>query len=209
MPVLLWLTILIFEVILSIVAYIRWNRLDSGMRFVAVSFFVSAISCIVEVITGSQGIENHFVVHIYSLLNLSLLTCAVYKFDPKKVYRVVYGSTLTFFVAVWVIGKLTFEPFSSYPNFTDAAASLILVIWAMRLLFISFRVYSPSLIRNQRFWIAAGIFIANIGGILSFATTNILLQYGSIHFGLLWKLTWVMNIIADIVFLYALFRKSP
>ena len=208
MPVILWLTILLFEVILSIAACIRWNHLDNGMRFVGISFLVSGLSCIIEVLTGSRGIENHFVVHVYSLLNFSLLSWAVYLFDGKRIFRIIYGSTLILFTGVWIIGKATFEPFTSYPNFTDAAASLILIIWAMRMLFLSFRLNSPSVIRNQRFWVAAGILVANIGGVLSFATTNILLQQGLTTFSLFWHLTWIMNIIADIIFLRALFMES-
>jgi len=209
MPLTLWLTILLFEVLLSIVACIRWKYLDRGMRIVGTSFFVSALSCIIEVITGSMGIRNHFVVHLYSLVNFSLLTGAVFIFDRKKSFRTIYGVALVLSVLVWTVAKFTFEPLETYPNFTDAAASLILIIWAVRLLFLSFRVYSPSVIRNQRFWVAGGILVANIGGALSFATTNILLKHGMASFALFWHLTWIMNIIADSMFLYSLFQASP
>jgi hypothetical protein len=155
---------------------------------------------------GQRGINNLWVLHIYTLLSCLLLLHVFAVWETSLgIRRAIYASAAAF-TAIWGLSKLFLEDFGSFDSFTMPLSTLLLVAAAVRTLSGMIRSTQHSVLQDARFWVSVAVIIESSATVLSFSTGNLLL-HDQPAFLALFELYWVVSIIYLLCYGAALFSR--
>ncbi len=207
-PVLLTITVW-FQWILAIVAMTFWRRAAIAQRLVILLFVLIAGSYLLEEFLIKLGRHNLWVSHYSTLIEFLLMSgvFVIWNNNGKKKSAIVVLAIA--FIMLWIVSKLTFEPFDRYDSYTTGIARALEIIYAVSLLFDVLK--DPNLVikNDARVWVSSANIIYSTGCLLIFTLFNTLLKFSVELFKVLWPLNWILLIISSSLYFKGILCKVP
>jgi len=175
----------------------RYRALPRPMRLFLVFIAINVSSELVSYYLASHGVSNLWFIHLYDLLTTVLLFEVLILLCRSRGAHAVFRSISALFIAAWLIGKVTFEPFTASDQFTFSGVGIVMVIVSTFCLFQLASHDDGDLRKEYRFWLLAGIFLYHIGNLILF---SVLEHYIHLDLGqgiAVWEYHWWLNIIVN------------
>ena len=186
----------------------RWKALDASMKFFAVFCLYTLIHTIVEMALGMNGINNHFLLHYYTLVEFSSIMFIYYQFfTSQKVLQQITFFTGILFVVLWWYDNAYFVDPKKFDDFISTVSQVILTLFSFIVLQRLYQHASPSITQYSIFWIATAVLFCYTSTIIIMAMSNRLLEMGMGYFTIAWSINWVFTIIANLLFTRSFFAK--
>ncbi|MBI5021167.1 MAG: hypothetical protein HZB59_07010 [Ignavibacteriales bacterium] len=179
---------------------LRFRRFDRGMIFF---FCFIIVIMIIEVITYTLmilSINNHWVLHIYDLLEYIFLMLMFANWQSDKKIGSTLELTIPVFAVAWLISKFTIESFSGLSNYIHPSACLIIIIVSILTLFQSFRINSTTSSIRSRIWIISGILIYYSGSIVYYSLVN---QFAAMNYSdalVIMYVHWSLDTFTNVIY---------
>jgi hypothetical protein len=176
-----------------------------------VLFVYVVFSFAVELFTlylAFNSINNLWVLHIYALIEFILMVIIFSRFEEMMPYRKFVPMYIALYSTIWIVSKIFFESFDEFDQYSSPSANILLIIIALRALYLSAQAVEPTIWRTSFFWFSVAV-------LLKFAGDFTLYLFGDWFIGLgladgmaVWSLHWTINIISNIGFLFAILCQS-
>jgi hypothetical protein len=188
----------------------------------ATLFFSFVVLClVVEVasyITGFLNINNHWILHIYDLLEYVILILLLAGWQKEAghplLQRLLYVS-IGLFALLWIVAKVEFESFKRFDQYTHTISALVLVAVSLFTLIDLARNESLSanrevpLYRTFKFWILVAVFSFFSGNTFLFGMGEMIIGLKFKDAVTVWTLHWWLNITANICYGVAFWCLKP
>ncbi len=187
---------MIGEVVLAVIAGIRYKLLDTSLRYVAwLCFTWVFFTCLGFVIIKFFHQENLWMMALGTLVDF-LFRMRIYSFWIKKIStKKLFLITSIMYIIFWSIAKYSFEPVNEVDTVTYTVAAIIQVIVSIVVLLQLFSESEFNWIDDARFWVAAGFFIHVVGTVLFFSTFASMLKISQLLLIKLYNINWIINLI--------------
>ncbi len=163
-------------------------------------------------ILGSYKINNLYLYHFYTLIELVTVSYYITKKVLKKNLRVFYIISICFFV-FWIINIIFWEPLSEFNSNSAVLASLIILLLTMYYMLELSK--SEDILYFQKlpgFWIASAFLVSCAISILSLVAYKYFQQNNLVEEGIrVWIIESIGNILKFILLIIGLlcYRRPP
>jgi hypothetical protein len=164
---------------------------------------------IVEFTMSRYHIHNLWVAHCDNIIEVTLFVAIVFNWRMSKIMGAVLLVSFISFTLLWMVSKFTFEPMSAGDDITFSFSRLLMICFALYLLFIVLHEQSIDLKKDSRFWVAAGFIVHSVGTLLLFSSFNYLISNFPNVLVTLYPLNWIFAIIAHLFFARGIWCQVP
>ncbi|MCX6121104.1 MAG: hypothetical protein NTX44_05750 [Ignavibacteriales bacterium] len=106
-----------------------------------------------------SNIRNLWMIHWSSLVEISLYSCIYFLWKPSKRYGDLLWAAYGIYVAVWIIGKFSFEPFYFKDVYSGAVSQIIQIGFGSWILFSISKEHKFEWEIDPRFLVVSGIIL--------------------------------------------------
>lgn len=154
-------------------------------------------------------VNNHWLYHTNALLTQLLFSGCFYLLFQTRKHKMVALIGFTSFVLFFILNILFLQPLSTFPSYSYAFGSLLLVVYGL-LCFQSWFEMMPAtnILSLKEFWAVAGILLYFGSGFFIFITYHYLSIVSSKDVGILWKFHNIFLALGCLVFLRAFTCKK-
>jgi len=146
-----------------------------------------------------QGRERSWIIHFYTLFEYSAFALILSLWEEDRLRTYLRWSILGFAV-IWIIAKIFIENFNEWDNYTSSLESILLIAISTYLLVRLSREEGFSFYKNPQFWVSCGILIYFAGNFMTFAFSNVIMNWYQEQ-----QITWLpinslLNILKNLCF---------
>lgn len=154
-------------------------------------------------------INNHWLYHTNALVTQLLFTSYFYLLFPTQRLKLFTVSGFIAFVIFFVVNILLLQPLDTFPSYSYALGSLLLVVYGL-LTFQNWfeEVPATNILSLKEFWAISGILLYFGSGFFIFITYHYLSIVSSKDVGILWKFHNIFLALGCLVFLRAFTCKK-
>jgi hypothetical protein len=198
-----------FNWILAVVVLTFWRRVTLPQRLIILLIVMIAGSDLLELILTKSGKHNLWVSHFSTLIEFLLMSGVFFLWNKNGKKKSAIVLLAIAFIMLWIVSKLTFEPFDRYDSYTTGIARALEIIYAVSLLFDVLK--DPNLVikNDARVWVSSANIVYSTGCLLIFTLFNTLLKYSVELFKVLWPLNWVLLIISSSLYFKGILCRVP
>jgi hypothetical protein len=194
-----------------VVGFYRWKKVDQPLRYFILFLSVTAIQIGVEYVLGRFSIPTQVLTDFYTAFEVTFLLF---------LFRMVISSNLKKKIfLVFIILDLLILVFSIIYKSEISQFNSVLLLSARLFLIISSMIVIHSLLTDTLniskpiyeyyiFWIATGVLIYYSGSFIVLSLGNEIMKYGIDYFFAVWKINWILFIIANILFSRSFFALA-
>lgn len=154
------------------VGSIRFKRFDRGMLWFFIFLLVYLLTEIISYTLMLFSVNNHWVLHIYDLLEFITLMLTFSAWLTDKRVQSVIRLSIPVFAVLWLVSKFTIESFSGLSNYMHPLALLVVIIVSIISLFQIFRQLPIEPAVTHRIWISGGILTYYSSSIIFYSLIN-------------------------------------
>jgi hypothetical protein len=193
--------------IIGLIGLIRFRQLSPALRFIEYFILSSVFSGWIENYLARHGIRNLWLFHFNSVIELSLLILAFYRWRTSHWFGKIIVWSFVFYLFCWILGKFTIEPLTGSDKYTSVISKLIQAGLGVSLLF-DVLDDSVTLWKNDpRFWVASGIVFYASTSLFLFGLFGVMLEQSRTLLKYLWNINLYAIIISYSFYLRAFFCK--
>ena len=197
----------VFAFFVIIVGARKWKMLSHPLRFFEVYISIGLAGTIMEGILADHNIRNLWMQHWVSLFDLSASCYLYFVWRPSKRFAWLLWTSYGMYIAVWIIGKYSFEPFYYSDVYSGALSQIIQIGFGGWLLYQISQEYSFEWKTDPRFIVVTGIAGYAAASFLLFAMFNLMLTLPRQTMRVIWLSNSFFVIIQYIIFLRAFLCK--
>ena len=177
-----------------ILGLILFRKLNTALKLLLLLF---GIGLLFEALGYYQYFFSSFrnnisLFHFYTLIECSLFIFIFSfwqnDFKLRRILRIIIPG----FAFLWIGSKLFFESFDQPDNYTTSLECVLLVAISFRTLYVVNQENLKTILREPRFWISAAVLIYFSANLLTFALSNIIVNWGFHHA--------IVNIISNLLY---------
>jgi hypothetical protein len=200
-------TVQIFTCFVVIVGMRKWKKLSPPLRFFEVFLSLGLIVTFVEGLLADHNIRNLWMQHWVSLFELSAYSYLYFVWRPSNRYGRLLWTSYCLYIAIWIIGKYSFEPFYYTDVYSGAISQIIQIGFGGWLLFQISQEQSFEWRTDPRFIVVTGIASYAAASFLLFSMFNLLLTLPRQTMRVIWLSNSLFVIIQYSIFLRAFLCK--
>lgn len=195
---------LAFEIMLVVIGLFFYKRLSVPLRWLVWLTVCWLFFSWTEIIIP-------YVLHRYNLWLYSFITVIEFAFFVHIVRLWLTGEkirslpwiVLGFYLFIWIVAKLTFEPLTVADDITGTIANVFKVGVSILLLLQIFSEPEFSWSTDERFWVVSAFILHAVSTILLFSSFTFLLKNAVEVLRHLYNINWIMNSIIYCMFIWA------
>ncbi|RPI01198.1 MAG: hypothetical protein EHM64_16095 [Ignavibacteriae bacterium] len=192
-----------FECVVGIVGLRRWKQLTPPLRLFEVFIWFSLVVVIIESIMANFNIRNLWMQHWYSLFELLAYSILYYLWRPDKRFGLLLWMSFALYLAVWIIGKFSFEPFYYMDVYSGSVSQVIQMGFGGWLLYAASQEKMFDWKKDPRFLVVTGIAVYAASTFLLFTMFNVMLTLPRQTMRLIYLSNSVFIILQYSIFLWA------
>jgi hypothetical protein len=169
-----------------------FRRLDIEMKILTIFFSFALIVEIIGFYLSFNRISYIWLIHLYTLLEYSLLMLIFSYWQKDNVLRRNLRLSIGFFAFIWIGAKMFMENLSYWDNYTASLESVLLVGVSAYTLFELSKENRTSLYKEPRFWVCGAVLVYFTGNLMVFALINIIT--------IDWPIHSLLNIVANLFY---------
>lgn len=197
----------IFVLFVGIVGGLRYKTLARPLRFLEFYIISSIIiDCIVDVMVY-YSIRTLWLSQCFSVLELSLFAIVFYIWRTNYRQGTFIWLSYILYLAIWIVGKFSFEPFSVSDVYSGSISQLIQINMGIWLLLSIQREDDWDWKNDPRIWMISGIVFYATATFLLFGLFEVLLASSHKLLRALWPFNDAFIVIQYIFFLRAFLCK--
>jgi hypothetical protein len=192
---------LFMHVSTALVGGFRYKSLPRPMRILEWLVVLSVVDTIGKLILIPFHYHTLWLSHYFTLFELMFITFMYalwFKLQSRK--KILYWS-LVGFTLLWIIGKVSFEPFSSPDDWTATVSKVLQIAFSIYILIDVIRESDILWTNDPRMWAAAGIILYAAGTLIWFALFNRMLQDSPELLRQSYSVNWTVLIISNLFFI--------
>ena len=185
----------------------RVLRMEMRVLFAYVVF-----SFAVELLTlylAFNRINNLWAIHIYTLIEFILMVIIFSRFEEMMPYRKFAPMYIALYSTTWIVSKIFFESFDEFDQYSSPSANILLIIIALRALYLSAQAVEPTIWRTSFFWFSVAVLVKFAGDFTLYLFGDWFIGLGLADGMAVWSLHWTINIISNIGFFLAIVCQPP
>jgi hypothetical protein len=186
----------------------RYKRLGRPMKLFAAFSIIGVINVGSEFVLARLGINNYFLIDLYSLLAVPVLGSIYYVSIATWGARWILMLSSILFVSVWIVQRLFF----SDPNTMSSNLAMITALFLVAMSIVTFSAFlktSTSALSNQPlFWILTGTIVYYSGSFAVMGLSNQLLKLGLVYFEIAWHINWILIVVSMLMYARGFLCKS-
>jgi len=166
-------------------------------------FWFTVLNLLTEIITfllSRYTINNHWVLHIYDLLEYCILILMFSRWQPERRISDFLKLSMPVFVIFWIVSKFTIESLSGLSNYVHPAACLIFIIVSILTLYQLVKSELSKLVKVPRYWIVSGVLLFFAGSIMFYLLEN---EFASLRYDdaiLIMKVHWSVGALVNVIY---------
>lgn len=146
-----------------------------------------------------QGRELFWLLHFYTLFEYSAFALILSLWEEDRLRSHLRWSIL-WFAVIWIAAKIFLESFNEWDNYTSSLESILLIAISTYMLVRLSREEGFSFYKDPKFWVSCGILIYFAGNFMSFAFSNVIMNWYREN-----QITWLpinslLNILKNLCF---------
>ncbi|MCX6121106.1 MAG: hypothetical protein NTX44_05760 [Ignavibacteriales bacterium] len=197
-----------FMSLVGVIGILRFKQLSTPLRYIEGHIIYSVVSGWTEHVLGSYyHVNNLWLIHFNTLINLTLLLAALYCWRFSKWNGILLRWSLYSYIVIWIVGKFSFEPLSGLDVYSNTFAQLIQIIFSVWLMMTVLKDTRIVWKNDSRFWVASGVIIYVTSTFLLFGFFNVLLTWSPQMLKVIWHINWYAIILTFGFFLRSFFCK--
>jgi hypothetical protein len=200
-------TVQIFTCFVIIVGLRKWKQLSRPLRFFEVFIIFSLAVTIVEGILADYNIRNLWMQHWVSLFELSAYSYLYFIWRPSNRYGWLLWISYGIYIAAWIIGKFSFEPFYYSDVYSGSISQIIQIGFGGWLLYQISQEHTFDWKTDPRFIVVTGIAGYASASFLLFTMFNLMLTLPRQTMRVIWLSNSLFVIIQYVIFLRAFLCK--
>ena len=153
-------------------------------------------------------INNLWVLHIYTLMEFAFIVVIFSQYVEMIQYRKSVPMILILYSIIWISSKIFLESFAEFDNYSSPPANILLILVALRALYISGQAVEPTIWKMSFFWFSVAVLIKFVGDFTLFLFGEWFINLGLSDGISVWSIHWTINILSNIGFSLALLCPS-
>jgi hypothetical protein len=198
-----------FNWIIAVVVLTFWKRVTLPQRLVILLIVMIACSDLLELIFTKLGKHNLWISHFSTLIEFMLMSGVFFLWNKSRIMKSAIYFFAIAFIVLWLVSKLTFEPFDRFDSYTTGIVRALEIIYAVSLLLEVLKDPGIVIKNDARVWISSATIIYSTGCLLIFTLFNTLLQFSVDLLKTLWPMNWVLLIISSLLYFKGIMCKVP
>jgi hypothetical protein len=134
------------------------------------------VDSVVAIILADRSINNLWIWHIETIVGIVAIVMIYSFWIKQRLGRLVLYGCLIGFIAIWIISKIFFEPFSQMDGLTGSISNMIQIAFSSFILVEVIKDNDIDWTNDSRFWVTTGTIIYCAGNLFIFALFNKMLQ---------------------------------
>jgi hypothetical protein len=192
--------------LVGIIGVLRYNHLNTPMRFIAWNVVCATISGWTEHILGSHyQIHTLWLFHLNTFIELVLVLFAFYHWRTGTRHGKLLQWSFYVYAIIWLVGMFTFEPLTMSDDYSGSIAQVIQLGFSIWLLIAILKDDTVVWTNDPRFWVTSGIIIYVAFTFLLFGLFDVMLSKSSSMLRVILHINWYAIIISYVFFLRAFF----
>lgn len=153
--------------------YVR-RFLSTELKILLLYFVLALVADFIAAYLSSQGINNLWVFHIFTIVEYGFLTIILSMWQKNAVLKRVLQLTVPVFTLLGIVAIAFLEDTTQFNNFSNPIAQLLLISASAITLFELHNEGPQSVFGDPRFWIGSGILVYNASTLVIFSLSNLL-----------------------------------
>jgi hypothetical protein len=160
--------------IVGLVASRKYRQLSAPLRVLTWYILLSASFDVVKDAMAYHNIHTLWLSQCFSIIELILLLTVFHYWKTSKRSSILMGASFILYLTIWIVGKLSFEPFTVYDTYSGAVSQIIQIGFGIWLL-TSLTTEDKFVWKNDpRFWVISGIVLYAAATFFLFGMFNVM-----------------------------------
>ncbi len=169
-----------------------YRRLNIEMKILTILFTFILIVEILGFYLSFIGINYIWLIHLYTLLEYSLLMLIFSYWQKNNVLKRNLRLSIPFFTFIWIGAKVFMENLNQWDNYTASLECVLLVGVSAYTLFELSKDNTITIYKVPRFWVSGAVLIYFAGNLMVFSLINIII--------ITWPIHSALNIISNLCY---------
>jgi hypothetical protein len=185
----------------AVIGLLMFRQLPLALRPLTLLFGIHAMITVAQFVLAFQRINNIWTSHIYSIMEIVILLAIFASWTDSRRAKIIFWSIMGSYAIFWVLAKILFEPFNVSPVYTPTTSRVILLSGSLYTLFVVATNQERILIREPKFWFAAGFLLAYAGSLMYYGFRSMFNDLPLDEIIKLWSIHWAVSILSNILFI--------
>jgi hypothetical protein len=160
--------------IVCLIALRKYRRLQAPLRVLTLYILISAFLDVVKDTMAYHNIHTLWLSQCFSIIELALFLTMFRQWNANNRMSTLMGATFILYLAVWIVGKFSFEPFTVYDTYSGAVSQIIQIGFGSWLLLSLTAEDNFEWKNDPRFWVISGIVLYAAATFFLFGMFNVL-----------------------------------
>ena len=193
----------------GILGMIRYKKVTQPLQLLIILILYWLIIACVEFYMQQHNINTLSLWQINNIIEMLFFTWIYYLWQTSKLNGKTLFGSLMLFLIIWIIGKLTFEPFSGADDITWGLSRLIQVFFGINVLLNLYGEERNSpILKNVKLLVSSAFVIYSAGTFFLFSLFTPLLKVSVELTRMFYYINWVLIIVAHILYAQAILSDS-
>jgi len=186
----------------------RFKSIGWQLRLLLLLLTVSAVSILLQFLSGRHGRSNVWVSHFYSLIEYSLMIWVYSGWDNNSKRALLMQVSVIPFALFWIAAKIYLEKLTEPAVYTPTIARAILGCVSMGYIYYLNSIPKFKVVDSQRFWTTLATLTLCFGSITFFALRTQILWLPTDELWISISINWGVNILANCFYANSFLRTS-
>lgn len=156
-----------------------------------------------------NSVNNLWALHLYTIAEFIFIVIIFSRFEEMAAYRNLAPLFIAVYSVIWIVSKALVESFEQFDQYSSPAANGLLILIALRALFLATQTVEPAIWRTSFFWFTTAVLFKYAGDFTLYLFGEWFIRLGLADGMAVWSLHWTINAIANTGFFFAILCQPP